>query len=141
MLYLYRLCPTLYSSKKMISNYKEQKAIDALKNYDIVYNIEESPEAGVFMEKSLLPSDLPRPKDIRAEWRFEYSSGQKAMLYLKKIYSSKEGKSNEALIYKNKLAEKYGKRRFRDSCNMVFGEDNSLIVSQRLIWRNCDERM
>ena len=95
--------------KKMISNYKEQKAIDALKNYDIVYNIEESPEAGVFMEKSLLPSDLPRPKDIRAEWRFEYSSGQKAMLYLKKIYSSKEGKSNEALIYKNKLAEKYGK--------------------------------
>lgn len=36
--------------KKMISNYKEQKAIDALKNYDIVYNIEESPEAGVFME-------------------------------------------------------------------------------------------
>ena len=64
--------------KKMISNYKEQKAIDALKNYDIVYNIEESPEAGVFMEKSLLPSDLPRPKD-------------------------------EALIYKNKLAEKYGK--------------------------------
>ena len=44
--------------KKMISNYKEQKAIDALKNYDIVYNIEESPEAGVFMEKSLLPSDL-----------------------------------------------------------------------------------
>ena len=54
----------------MISNYKEQKAIDALKNYDIVYNIEESPEAGVFMEKSLLPSDLPRPKDIRAEWRF-----------------------------------------------------------------------
>ena len=87
--------------KKMISNYKEQKAIDALKNYDIVYNIEESPEAGVFMEKSLLPSDLPRPKDIRAEWRFEYSSGQKAMLYLKKIYSSKEGKSNEALIYKN----------------------------------------
>lgn len=31
------------------------------------------------------------------------------MLYLKKIYSSKEGKSNEASIYKNKLAEKYGK--------------------------------
>ena len=28
---------------------------------------------------------------------------------LKKIYSSKEGKSNEASIYKNKLAEKYGK--------------------------------
>lgn len=95
--------------KKMISNYKEQKAIDALKNYDIVYNIEESPEAGVFMEKSLLPSDLPRPKDIRAEWRFEYSSGQKATLYLKKIYSLKEGKLNEASIYKNKLAEKYGK--------------------------------
>lgn len=95
--------------KKMISNYKEQKAIDALKNYDIVYNIEESPEAGVFMEKSLLPSDLPRPKDIRAEWHFEYSSGQKATLYLKKIYSLKEGKLNEASIYKNKLAEKYGK--------------------------------
>jgi hypothetical protein len=93
----------------MISNYKEQKAINALKNYDIVYNIEESPEAGVFMEKSLLPSDLPRPKDIRAEWRFEYSSGQKATLYLKKIYSLKEGKLNEASIYQNKLAEKYGK--------------------------------
>ena len=61
------------------------------------------------MEQSLLPSDLQRPKDIRAEWCFEYSSGQKAMLYLKKIYSSKEGKSNEASIYKNKLAEKYGK--------------------------------
>lgn len=95
--------------KKMISNYKEQKAIDALKNYDIVYNIEESPEAGVFMEQSLLPSDLPIPKDIRAEWCFEYSSGQKAMLYALKIYSLKEGKSNEASIYKNKLAEKYGK--------------------------------
>ena len=95
--------------KKMISNYKEQKAIDTLKNHDIIYNIEESPEAGIFMEQSLLPSDLQRPKDIRAEWCFEYSSGQKAMLYLKKIYSSKEGKSNEASIYKNKLAEKYGK--------------------------------
>lgn len=95
--------------KKMISNYKEQKAVDALKNYDIVYNIEESPEAGVFMEQSLLPSDLPIPKDIRAEWCFEYSSGQKAMLYALKIYSLKEGKSNEASIYKNKLAEKYGK--------------------------------
>ena len=70
--------------KKMISNYKEQKAIDALKNYDIIYNIEESPEAGIFMEQSLLPSDLQRPKDIRAEWCFEYSSGQKTMLYLKK---------------------------------------------------------
>ena len=93
----------------MISNYKEQKAIDTLKNHDIIYNIEESPEAGIFMEQSLLPSDLQRPKDIRAEWCFEYSSGQKAMLYLKKIYSSKEGKSNEASIYKNKLAEKYGK--------------------------------
>ena len=74
--------------KKMISNYKEQKAIDTLKNHDIIYNIEESPEAGIFMEQSLLPSDLQRPKDIRAEWCFEYSSGQKAMLYLKKIYSS-----------------------------------------------------
>ncbi len=95
--------------KKMISNYKEQKAIDTLKNHDIIYNIEESPEAGIFMEQSLLPSDLQRPKNIRAEWCFEYSSGQKAMLYLKKIYSSKEGKSNEASIYKNKLAEKYGK--------------------------------
>lgn len=95
--------------KEMISNYKEQKAIDALKNYDIVYNIEESPETGVFMEQSLLPSDLPRPKDIRAEWCFEYSSGQKAMLYALKIYSLKEGKSNEASIYKNKLAEKYEK--------------------------------
>ena len=30
-------------------------------------------------------------KDIRAEWCFEYFSGQKATLYLKKIYSSKEG--------------------------------------------------
>lgn len=80
-----------------------------MKNHDIIYNIEESPEAGIFMEQSLLPSDLQRPKDIRAEWCFEYSSGQKAMLYLKKIYSSKEGKSNEASIYKNKLAEKYGK--------------------------------
>ena len=29
--------------KKMISNYKEQKAIDALKNYDIVYNSEGCP--------------------------------------------------------------------------------------------------
>lgn len=95
--------------KEMISNYKKQKAIDTLKNHDIIYNIEESPEAGIFMEQSLLPSDLQRPKDIRAEWCFEYSSGQKAMLYLKKIYSSKEGKSNEASIYKNKLAEKYGK--------------------------------
>lgn len=28
--------------KKMISNYKEQKAIDTLKNHDIIYNIEES---------------------------------------------------------------------------------------------------
>ena len=26
----------------MISNYKEQKAIDTLKNHDIIYNIEES---------------------------------------------------------------------------------------------------
>lgn len=95
--------------KKMISNYKEQKTIDALKNYDIVYNIEESLETGVFMEQALLPSDLPRPKDIRAEWHFEYSSGQKAMLYALKIYSLKEGKSNEKSIYKNKLAEKYGK--------------------------------
>lgn len=77
--------------KEMISNYKEQKAIDTLKNHDIIYNIEESPEAGIFMEQSLLPSDLQRPKDIRAEWCFEYSSGQKAMLYLKKIYSLKEG--------------------------------------------------
>ena len=59
--------------KKMISNYKEQKAIDTLKNHDIIYNIEESPEAGIFMEQSLLPSDLQRPKDIRAEWCFEYS--------------------------------------------------------------------
>ena len=42
--------------KKMISNYKEQKAIDTLKNHDIIYNIEESPEAGIFMEQSLLPS-------------------------------------------------------------------------------------
>lgn len=25
--------------KKMISNYKEQKAIDTLKNHDIIYNI------------------------------------------------------------------------------------------------------
>ena len=33
--------------KKMISNYKEQKAIDTLKNHDIIYNIEESPEAGI----------------------------------------------------------------------------------------------
>lgn len=31
------------------------------------------------------------------------------MLYALKIYSLKEGKSNEASIYKNKLAEKYGK--------------------------------
>ena len=38
--------------KKMISNYKEQKAIDTLKNHDIIYNIEESPEAGIFMEQS-----------------------------------------------------------------------------------------
>ena len=30
--------------KKMISNYKEQKAIDTLKNHDIIYNIEESPK-------------------------------------------------------------------------------------------------
>lgn len=97
--------------KKMISNYKEQKAIDTLKNHDIIYNIEESPEAGIFMEQSLLPSDLQRPKDIRAEWCFEYSSGQKAMLYLKKIYSSKEGKSNEASIYKNKFADKNGEGR------------------------------
>lgn len=95
--------------KEMISNYKEQKAIDTLKNHDIIYNIEESPEAGIFMEQSLLPSDLQRPKDIRAEWCFEYFSGQKATLYALKIYSSKEGKSNEASIYKNKLAEKYGK--------------------------------
>lgn len=49
--------------KKMISNYKEQKAIDTLKNHDIIYNIEESPEAGIFMEQSLLPSDLQRPKE------------------------------------------------------------------------------
>ncbi len=28
--------------KEMISNYKEQKAIDTLKNHDIIYNIEES---------------------------------------------------------------------------------------------------
>lgn len=76
--------------KEMISNYKKQKAIDTLKNHDIIYNIEESPEAGIFMEQSLLPSDLQRPKDIRAEWCFEYFSGQKATLYLKKIYSSKK---------------------------------------------------
>lgn len=95
--------------KKMISNYKEQKAVDALKNYDIIYNIEESSEAGVFMEQSLLPSDLPRPKNIRTEWCFEYSSGQKSMLYLKKIYSLKEGKPDEALMYEDKLVEKYGK--------------------------------
>ena len=29
--------------KEMISNYKKQKAIDTLKNHDIIYNIEESP--------------------------------------------------------------------------------------------------
>lgn len=95
--------------KEMISNYKEQKDVDALKNYDIIYNIEESPEAGIFMEQSLLPSDLPKPKAIRVEWCFEYSSGQKAILYLKKTYSSKEGKADEISTYKNKLAEKYGK--------------------------------
>ena len=72
--------------KEMISKKKKKKAIDTLKNHDIIYNIEESPEAGIFMEQSLLPSDLQRPKDIRAEWCFEYFSGQKATLYLKKIY-------------------------------------------------------
>ena len=62
--------------KKMISNYKEQKAIDTLKNHDIIYNIEESPEAGIFMEQSLLPSDLQRPKDIhqKKESRMKHRS-------------------------------------------------------------------
>ena len=64
--YTYTVYPQHYIPvKKMISNYKEQKAIDALKNYDIIYNIEESPEAGIFMEQSLLPSDLQRPNSCR----------------------------------------------------------------------------
>lgn len=50
--------------KKMISNYKEQKAIDTLKNHDIIYNIEESPEAGIFMEQSHITIRLTKNQKI-----------------------------------------------------------------------------
>lgn len=96
------------SVKEMISNYNEKRHIDNLKNYDFIYNSEESPEAGLIMEHSLLPSDLANKKGIRAEWSLEYFSSHKEMLYLKNIYFTQKEKEKEALIYKRKLAEKYG---------------------------------
>lgn len=94
---------------EMIANYKEKKDVNRLKECDIIYNFEESSETGLFMETSLLPPDLPRPKGICIEWCFEYLRGYERMLYLKKIYSAQKNRSKEALQYESELAEKYGK--------------------------------
>lgn len=104
------ICGQHYISvEEMVNNYKEHKNIDKLKNYDIIYNFEESSETGLFMEKSLLPSDLPDTKDIRTEWCFEYFPDHKEVLYLKKMYSLLEGNSEEISIYESKLAGRYKK--------------------------------
>lgn len=94
---------------KMIANYKEKKNVDNLKNHDIIYCVEEAPEVGIFMERTLFPDSLPAAEDIRAEWCLEYTSGYDQTLYLKKLYSSQKEKNEEAKMYESKLADKYGK--------------------------------
>lgn len=94
--------------KEMISNYKEKRNADYLKSYDLIYNSEESPEAGLIVEHTLLPSNLANKQGIHAEWSIGYSSSHKEMLYLKNIHFSQKEKEKEASIYENKLAEKYG---------------------------------
>lgn len=97
------------SVEELISNYAKKGDVDNLKKYDMICNFEESREKGIFMESSLFPPDLLRPENIRAEWCFEYNSSLKGMLYLKKMYASKEGVTDEVSKYEFELIEKYGK--------------------------------
>lgn len=97
------------SVDKMIANFNEKKEVDNLKNRDVIYGFEEASEAGVFIERTLFPKDLPVENDIYAKWDLVYTSGYGQTLYLKKLYSSHKEKNEEAKMYESKLADKYGK--------------------------------
>lgn len=96
-------------------------------------------EAGIFMEQ--LPFTIRLVKDQKdicvRNGALNILLYQKAMLYLKKTYSSKEGKSPKHRSIRM-LIEKYGKDDLGiPKCGIR--EDNSLISPKGLIWEIGDE--